>query len=214
MKTHSIRHVRGFTLIELLVVIAIIALVASLVVGLAGVAGERKKISRVQVERARLVTLIEAYHSKLGVYPPQNPNLNAPEKNTLVYELAGAIRHDDPNNNPLPPSDPNYYTTPLGNISSNILYSVFGIGGVINASSDDPTDIKRVLKNVKPDQVASLSPGTLSLVVPVDGPVPNGRPNPWKYATGTNAVHNPGSFDLWVQIVVRGKTNTLGNWKD
>jgi len=207
---------RAFTLIELLVVIAIIAVVAGLVVGLAGVVGEKKKISRALVERDKLVLLIESYKSKVGVYPPQNPNPNKLEKNSLLYELAGAFRSTT-----LAPSSPDYYATPLGSISSNLLYSEFGMRGVINAIDQPPAgdtmDLKRALKSVKPDQVGSLAPNTLSLVVPIDGP--NGQPNAWKYLVGTNnagtnVVHNPNSFDIWVEIAARNKIITIGNWKD
>jgi len=195
------RHSSAFTLIELLVVIGIIAVVAGLVVGLGAVAGEKSKISRAQAERDRLVTLIENYKAKIGVYPPDHRQ-NA-GRNTLLYELAGAVR------NP-PPNDPNY-VTPFGTIRSNLLWSAFEAGGIINAS-DDGTDIKRLMKELKPDQTNEVAAGAISLVVPIDGP--NGRPNPWKYLTGTNAVHNPETFDLWVDIKVRGQTRTIGNWKD
>ena len=81
----------------------------------------------------------------------------------------------------------------------------------------DTTDLKRALRSLKPEQFVTLAPNALSLVVPVDGA--NGQPSPWKYLVGTNnvgtnIVHNPGSFDLWVEIVVRGKNITIGNWKD
>lgn len=192
----------GFTLIELLVVIGIIAIVAGLVVGLSAVAGEKSKISRAQVERDRLVTLIQSYKSKIGVYPPDHPQ--NPGRNTLLYELSGAIR------NP-PPGNPGY-TSPFGSIQSNLLWSAFEARGIINAS-DDGTDIKRLLKEVKPDQVSALVPNTLSLVFPVQDS--NGSPkSAWQYLVGTNAVHNPDSFDLWVDIKVRGQVRTIGNWRN
>jgi len=34
--------------------------------------------------------------------------------------------------------------------------------------------------------------------------------NPWRYACpGTN---NPNSYDLWVQLVISGRTNLVCNW--
>jgi hypothetical protein len=199
---------------ELLVVIGIMVLVAGLIVGLAGVTGKRKKMSVAQTERDRLVMLIEAYRSKIGVYPPQNPNPNNLGKNTLFYELAGAERTG-------PAANPVYINT-LGpfafNIDSNTLYTEFGIPGIIN-SSDDPTEIKRLLKSVRPGLVATLSANVYSLVVPIDGP--NGQPNQWKYlastnpaSMGTNDFHNKEAFDLWVDIVSGDETYRIGNWKD
>ena len=73
---------RAFTIIELLMVIAIMAVVAGLIVGLASVSGDSKKIKRTEAELAKLVTLIEQYKTKVGVYPPDNPNGNFPERNT------------------------------------------------------------------------------------------------------------------------------------
>lgn len=207
MTFHRPSPARAFSLIEVLVVIAIIVVVAGLVVGLSTAATDRKNISRAQAERDRLVMWIESYKAKLGLYPPDNPL--SPTRHTLLYELAGATR------NP-PPADP-VYNTIFGNVTSNNLYSAFGLTGVVNAS-DDPTEIKRVLKDIKPDLLASLAPNTLSLVVPIDGP--GGRPNPWHYLrggkerAGTNTLHNPESFDLWVEIKVRGQTRIIGNWKD
>ncbi len=34
--------------------------------------------------------------------------------------------------------------------------------------------------------------------------------NPWRYVCpGTN---NPGSYDLWIQLSIAGKTNLICNW--
>ena len=204
------RSRRAFTIIELLVVIGIIAVVAGLVVGLSAVVGEKKRISRAQVERDRLVTLIESYKAKIGVYPP--PNTNNPAHNTLLYELAGAIR--DVNNTALNPN----YLTPFGPVQASVLSAECSVGGIQNAVDilGETSQVQRLLKDIRPDVVAQIG-GVLSLVVPIDGP--NGTPNPWHYLAGTDdeikkRMKNPETFDLWVEIVVRGKTNTIGNWKD
>jgi prepilin-type N-terminal cleavage/methylation domain-containing protein len=203
---------RAFTIIELLMVIAIMAVVAGLIVGLAAVTGDNKKIRRSEAELANLVMLIEEYKTKVGVYPPDNPNGNLPERNVLLYELAGAVRKPGP-----------LYTTSFGDITQTDLQNTFGVGGIVNARDEgnvDP-DANRSypsLKSLKSDQSAEVFPGTRSLVVPIDGL--NGRPNPWNYRLGnpTNA-HNPQSFDLWVEIklgTTNGvpKTKIIGNWKN
>jgi prepilin-type N-terminal cleavage/methylation domain-containing protein len=213
-------HRKGFTLIELLVVIAIIAVVAGLVVGLAGVAGKDKKQKRARAELAKLVILIETYKAKVGVYPPDNPkpldSFTNPPPNSLLYELAGAIRDRSNAGDPL-------YKTAFGNITSNEIWSVYGgadafpdgRAGLVNAVEEEgnPDDAKvhRILTTLKPDQRATVG-GHLSLVVPVDGP--NGQPNRWHYLRGANAVHNPDTFDLWVDIVVGGQNYRIGNWKN
>lgn len=211
MKTPRDNLTRAFTLIELLVVIAIIAVVAGLVVGLAAVASSSKNLSRTKVENARLVTLINSYKAKTGVYPPENPNLNNDGINTLLYELVGAIR--DTNDTAANPN----YKTPFGDIKASVLNASFGVNGIQNAVDilGETNQVHRLLKDIRPDQMAQVIANTLSLVIPVDGTnVPNRRPNPWHYRVGENAIRNKDSFDLWVDIIVRGKTNTIGNWKD
>jgi prepilin-type N-terminal cleavage/methylation domain-containing protein len=92
----------AFTLIELLTVISIIAVLAGMVVGLAPVASAKMKEARVRGELAGLVTAIESYKAKFGVYPPDHTyratfpgvgevTLVNPIMNTLYYELTGAL---------------------------------------------------------------------------------------------------------------------------
>lgn len=209
MKSVRSNQASAFTLIELLIVIAIIAVVAGLVVGLNTVASEKKKISRAQVERDRLVTLIEAYKLKLGVYPPADTN--NPANNTLAYELAGAVRDFSDPGNPI-------YRTPFGSFRSNELYAEFGVRGLINAS-DDPTEVKRFLKDLKPDQYVERGPARLRrLTIPIND-VDGNQTNFWKYLAGTDEdtkrqMRNQDAFDLWVTMKVRDQLRTNGNWKD
>ncbi|MFM7555193.1 MAG: type II secretion system protein, partial [Verrucomicrobiota bacterium] len=65
-----LRRAAAFTLLELLVVMSIIGILAGMVVGLAPAAATKMKESRVRAELAQLVTLIEAYKARFGVYPP------------------------------------------------------------------------------------------------------------------------------------------------
>jgi hypothetical protein len=190
----------------MLMVIAIIGVVAGLVVGLAAAAGPTKRIARTKTEREKLVVLIESYKSKLGVYPPDHPT--RPEINTLLYELAGAIRNTN--------STPVTYITPFGNVDASALNNSFGVNGILNAVDigGETNQIHRFLRDIRPDQVAGVVSATLSLVIPVDGPGASPRPNPWSYLAGDNATNNPTSFDLWVDIMVRGRTQRIGNWKD
>lgn len=94
------RAVLAFTLIELLVVISIIGILAGMVVGLAPAASAKMKESRVRAELQQLVTLIEAYKAKYGVYPPDGVYstnvagegfqlVSNPVLSPLFYELSG-----------------------------------------------------------------------------------------------------------------------------
>ena len=57
------------------------------------------------------------------------------------------------------------------------------------------------------------------MVCPVPGPymvqvvpVSSGKLlNPWRYNSG-HPTNNPNSYDLWVDVLIRGKTNRFCNW--
>ncbi len=206
MRASNFKRKSAFTLIELLVVIAIIAVVAGLVVGLAGVAGPEKKRKRARVELEKLLTVIEDYKAKVGVYPPHNPRFGS-DQNTLLYELSGATRDGTTYRTPFYPAVPE--------INEMELTNQFGMGGIINSSEvganrEESAMRKQFLKDLHADQYR-VNNTAAWLVVPVEGP--DGKPAAWNYRVGTNAVHNPDSFDLWVEIVVKNKTNVIGNWK-
>jgi hypothetical protein len=48
------------------------------------------------------------------------------------------------------------------------------------------------------------------LIVPYKGP--HGEPNLWHY-NSSRPKYNSDSYDLWADVVVGGKTITIGNWK-
>ena len=94
------RRVAAFTLLELLVVMSIIGILAGMVVGLAPAAATKMKEARVRTELQQLVTLIEAYKARFGVYPPDGVSRIAvagqgfqtvpnPALSPLFYELSG-----------------------------------------------------------------------------------------------------------------------------
>ena len=101
----------------------------------------------------------------------------------------------------------------------------YGVDGVINVSSGNGEDAhvaQNFLPGLKPNQynsfVTNSTVRTTELVTSVGGPDQNYRPlnasgiNPFRYVyPGT---HNPKSYDLWVQLVIGGKTNLVCNWSD
>ena len=153
--------------------------------------------------------LIDTYKSKKGVHPPDNRN--NPGTNSLFYELAGAKVNSSGD-----------YETPFTNVtvSPTALQNAFGVGGILNSdrtgNAEDAATVLRLLTEVKPDQTNIISVNGASVVVlsvPIEGP--DGRKvNPLFYLAGTNAVHNPGQFDLWAEFKSGKKTNVIGNWKD
>ena len=75
----------GYTLIELLVVMGIIAVIASLILPITKSLKKRRIISVAQAQLNQVQTAIENYKSKIGFYPPDNPNNTV--TNPLYFEL-------------------------------------------------------------------------------------------------------------------------------
>jgi prepilin-type N-terminal cleavage/methylation domain-containing protein len=182
----------AFTLIEMLVVIAIIAILAALIVGGLSRSGGAKVRSRVLTEVAGLVTAIGQYHKEHGYYPQDNRNDSA--------------------------LSPLYHELTMTSIPDNFTND-FGVTGIANLG----TKAQNFHKNLRPSGFAVYKrngPGVESflLAVPYKGPNPirgadGDQINPWHYRS-SKPVHNPDSFDLWAEVVVGGKTNIIGNWKE
>ena len=95
----------------------------------------------------------------------------------------------------------------------------------INADESTP-QARNFLPDLKPDRIGMLTITntgygegcTISnLITSVGGPSINYKPlgvsgmNPWRY-NSSNPTNNPGSYDLWVQLVFGGQTNLVCNW--
>ena len=181
---------RAFTLIEMLVVIAIIGILAALIVGGLSRSGGAKVRSRVKTELAGLVTVIGQYYKEHGYYPQDNKNDSA--LSPLYHELT---------TNAIPDS----------------LTNDFGVTGIANLGPK----AQNFHKNLKPSGYVLYKQDATGksylLAVPYKGPNPiagaGGEINPWHY-NSSKPVHNPDSYDLWAEVVVGGKTNTIANWKE
>ncbi len=210
----------GFTLIELLVVISIIAVLAAFTIPVFSGVKRRQYITHTQAELALLETAIERYKSAYGFYPPDSPNNgNSPLVNQLYYELEGTTFN----------STTESYTTLDSNaqISTNNVGIAFKVGGFINctksASAEDTAAARNFLPGLKPSQyniVTNPSPvgaAVTVLVSSVGGPDQNYKPfgvsglNSWRY-NSSNPTNNPGAYDLYIQLVISGKTNLICNW--
>jgi prepilin-type N-terminal cleavage/methylation domain-containing protein len=206
------RASHAFTLIELLVVIGIIGLLAGMVVALAPLAVTKPKIRKTQAELNQLITVIEAYKAKKGYYPPDNQlNPNNPVINQLYYELVGTTNNGT------------VFRTLNGkdSIQPAVMQAQFGVSGFNNSTKapkeSDDFDVRNFHQGLKDGiQTKVIAPGIRVLVAPVEGPKealnkpPQGT-NTWRYVS-SNPINNPGSFDLWADIYVGGKTNRISNW--
>jgi prepilin-type N-terminal cleavage/methylation domain-containing protein len=215
----KIENVRAFTLIELLVVISIIGLLAAFTVPVLGQLKRQQYLKTARAEMEFIQTALENYKAKYGAYPSGNSaSAVLPQ---LYYELAGTSQTTINGNS--------YFQTLDG--SSQILVSdvvnAYGVGGFINSTKgtgEDDTKAKNFIVGIRQQNIYSPVTNnswnknilTTVLVTSVGGPDATYQPlqasglNPFRYAyPGTN---NPNGYDLWVQLVIKGKTNLLCNW--
>jgi prepilin-type N-terminal cleavage/methylation domain-containing protein len=217
----KIQNCPAFTLIELLAVITIIGILAAFTIPVFSSVKKQQYIKHTQAELALLETAIERYKAAYGFYPPSNTNTVMVSQ--LFYELEGTT-----NNN-------HVYQTLSGsgqNVndstqpSPNNITSAFGIGGFMNCSKsgavEDVASARNFLPDLKTTQFNTVTnplggaPVTI-LIGSVGGPDQNYMPfnapslNPWRY-NSANPTNNPGSYDLYIQLVIAGKTNLICNW--
>jgi prepilin-type N-terminal cleavage/methylation domain-containing protein len=219
-KIQNPKSAGAFTLIEILVVISIIAILMGLILATAGYAMSRARRSRVEAERALLITAIQSYKAAKGFYPQSNTNILG--MSPLFYELTGTTI--TLNNGTTPPSPASYSSTVSGDtLSAANVSSIFGVSGFVNASPD-PTQVQNFLgatgKSARTGQITN--PGVLFTVFGVIVPGPtqlptvlggagNGSISPWFY-NSANPTNNPDSYDLWMDVYFSGKTNRISNW--
>lgn len=216
------RHVFGFTLIELLVVISVIGVLAGLTFPvLKTIKGtQQKRLARAELEVIQ--TALENYKAKYGTYPPGNQNaanLAATPPyypalySQLYYELSGVSLSGST------------FKTLNGDqsLTSAQVKTAYGVDGFVNCSKgsgDDSTTAKNFLPDLKQkqwsDSVTNSGVKTCILITSVGGPDPTYQPlggedlNPIRYQYP--GVRNPGSYDLWIQLKIGGKTNLICNW--
>jgi prepilin-type N-terminal cleavage/methylation domain-containing protein len=201
---------RGFTLIELLVVIAVISILAALIIPIGKAVNRRKIIAKARAELAQTEMAIGAYKIALGHYPPDNP-LN-PLLNQLYFELKGTTNTGV------------VYRTLDGSAeiaaSPTVIANHFpGVSGFINSTapggSDEGRRAKSFLPDLKPGQIGDISTGGSErvkiLVCSVPWPDKVMPFNPIRY-NSSSPTNNPGAFDLWIDVIIDGKTNRISNW--
>jgi len=207
---------RAFTLIELLVVIAIIGILAGLLFPAGAAIKRNATIKKAKTELRQLSLAIDSYKAKLGYYPPGPGGLYT-MSNSLYFELSGATL--------TAATGGNFVTLDgAGQIPQAAMQATFGQGGVLNTTKggadDNGLPAEAFIKGLKPNQYADLANGVRILKCSVDWPKDNGEAiagypfiNPWRYVV-SGATNNPGTYDLWVDVILSGKTNRISNWSD
>jgi prepilin-type N-terminal cleavage/methylation domain-containing protein len=207
------RHRQAFTLIELLVVMAVMAVLAAMIFPAIGGIKKRATIKRVETQLKAIESAIDTYKANVKVFPPENPG--NPLLNPLFYELAGTAS-----------TGPASFQTGSGVVIANVP-GFFGVGvqGFVNVArggGDEGQAAKNCINNLKPSQYleVNIPTGTGTVLGITDiGPVmftntASGKTiNPWRYAS-SSAINNPGGYDLWVDVIISGKTNRISNFND
>jgi prepilin-type N-terminal cleavage/methylation domain-containing protein len=214
----------AFTLVELLTVMAIIGVIAGFVLMVAGPVKKKQYIFNTQAEMAKLETAIDRYKAAYGFYPPSPttpPTAGNPSSlyNQLFYELEGTTGDGISSYTNLDGSDIIKAT--------DVPLAFPGIGGFINCTKagagEDSPAARNFLPDLKPNQIARYCTnynntfGVTLIIGSVGGPDPTYKPlnqqdlNPWRY-NSSSPTNNPGSYDLWIQLSIGGKTNLICNW--
>ena len=211
-------RLRAFTLVELLVVISIIAILAGLLFPVIQGISKNRLRRRAQAEMKKLEMAIDVYKDKRNSYPPDNPGNPNLVTNQLFYELSGTVLTNATQ----------IYGTLDGNASLKVsaLPGAFGtpnVTGFANASQfpagEETSKVDKCLPAPKADTVGDAG-GLKLLVCSLGWPtntsgylVAGTSLNPWHYVS-TNPTNNPNSYDLWVDVVIGGRTNRICNWSD
>jgi prepilin-type N-terminal cleavage/methylation domain-containing protein len=213
-----VTRIRAFTLIELLVVISIIALLAAMIVPLAHTMAVTQRKKRVQGTLSQMEIVIEKYKAVRGHYPPDNPN--DPGRPPLFYELTGTVYEESP-------PQTFYRLNGIESIRQANVANNFGVGGFVNAAHVSSrtnlaqireAEVRDFFPDIKPGQYLTNAGGVAFLGVPVEGPdeltSPDGRKvSLWHY-NSSSPTNNPESFDLWMDLSLKGKIIRICNWND
>jgi len=198
----------AFTLVELMIVVSIIAILAALIFPAFGHIKQRAAMTKARTELKQLESAIGSYKTRYGFFPPDTRTAST---NQLYYELVGTSFGGV------------YYTNLDKSFQTKdaLINSELGVQGLMNCSrsgGDDVAPAVSFLKGLKPGQyheyggvrylTCSVSLNNQVKFLPCG---PDENPNPWRY-NSSNPTNNVGQYDLWVDLIMGGKTNRISNW--
>ncbi|HTL16407.1 MAG TPA: hypothetical protein VL793_04175 [Patescibacteria group bacterium] len=167
-------------------------------------------LAGVRQQRESLIAVIESYKGQFGYYPPMFTKTGAGRGtiNPLCYELLGVQFNPHREEFRIPVSKDTLKTK-----EAQAFFNARSFSNCL-VSPNVPT-------NFMAGHVLAVSMMTSAAdLYGVGVTYPDFTPeafwedyefSPWRYATNP-AEHNPGKFDLWVEINVAGQHFTIGNW--
>ena len=202
----------------------LLTLLAGLVVFYAAYAGWRwmerrrtldetvtKVLTEMRRQTAQLAHAIDQYNQQYGFYPPAPlpATQSRGRLNPLFYELVGT-RHDPKRQKFFDPTQ----KEPIGVAE---MEKTFGMSCFSN-TLPFPTWPKDFLSDKELSKKALEETDLWGVGFNETGLIPDEvladfHLSPWRYLTSP-AEHNPGRFDLWIQLEVQGKQYQAGNWPE
>lgn len=169
-------------------------------------------LAGVRTQRDQLLGIIEGYKAQFGYYPPllTGPGPARGVVNPLYYELQGA--QFDPRTAAF------YVRTIKEGLALEEVRKHLNMSSFSNCAPFIPRPTNFLANRAL--AVEAMSEGSELLGVGLAYTEFTPQPfwgdyqfTAWRYATNP-AQHNPGKFDLWVEIKVAGKHFTIGNWPE
>ena len=165
----------------------------------------------VRGQRDVLIRCIEAYKARFGYYPPMftKPGPDRGVMNPLCYELVGlqfeprkAYFRISVTKDPLSVDEAQKYFN-VRSFSNCVVFPARPINFVGSALPVYPL--------TQDGEVLGVSLGYSNFTPETFWQ--DFEFSPWRYLTNP-AEHNPGKFDIWMDIKVAGKQFTIGNWPE
>jgi hypothetical protein len=165
-------------------------------------------------QRQRLVAAISAYKESLGFYPPdhlirKDPVVVDPVTNQLFYELYGTVY--DPSTRSFTPFNSSTH------LPAALVREYFNTDRFKNSAATTEA-VKHFLPETETLVEVHERPetiGLLSFSPNWEGAnwdaIAKMRFGSWQY-NSSKPAHNPGGFDLWIEIQAPGTNIVIGNW--
>jgi hypothetical protein len=169
-----------------------------------------KALAGIRKQRQELIAIIETYKGHFGYYPPMftPPGPEHGKINPLCYELLGvqfeparSEFHIRISKDPLSMQEAQKYFN-CRSFSNSIVYPNMPTNYLAN---------RALAVSMMTSEADLYGLGVTFTDFTAEQFWGDYQFSPWRYAINP-AEHNPGKFDLWVEVTVAGQHYTIGNW--